>query len=393
MRSIVRRAATLALIATLTAGVCSAQRSGTDAGLEPAIAPAQTSGQIKRWIADLDADRFIARETATQRLIEAGQPAVQPISAAVVGKSLEVTNRGIYILTELALSDDPATEEAARAAIEQVAAANVTAAVGRATATLERLDEIRRTRSLGKIQQLGAVVQTTVIRNNTRLVRRVFVGIDPKWHGTEKDLVHLRWIPDLVELRVRGPQVTDAWLAQIGKMDQLQRVYLKRVKISAAGVAHLKGLTGLRSLSIWYSPIGDGAVEHLAAIQGASAMELYGTGITPQGAQRLTRALDKTTKIDCRQGGAFLGISVMHDESICLVKQVVPGAAAARAGVQSGDVIVKYGGEKVDDFKGLTKLIAENAPGETIAIEIRRGEKILTKQIALGEWDFPSQRY
>ena len=60
-------------------------------------------------------------------------------------------------------------------------------------------------------------------------------------------------------------------------------------------------------------------------------------------------------------------------------------------------MIVKFEGEKVDDFISLTQLIARKGGGETVELEVERqtqvGEKLekqtLTKKATLDQWKGP----
>ncbi|MFW6108660.1 MAG: PDZ domain-containing protein [bacterium] len=66
------------------------------------------------------------------------------------------------------------------------------------------------------------------------------------------------------------------------------------------------------------------------------------------------------------------------------VVRVVPGTAAAEAGVQVGDVIVAFGGQEVEaeTFRGL---VAARKPGEKVALKILRGGEERVLEVTLGE--------
>jgi peptidase M28-like protein/PDZ domain-containing protein/PA domain-containing protein len=75
--------------------------------------------------------------------------------------------------------------------------------------------------------------------------------------------------------------------------------------------------------------------------------------------------------------GAFLGIIADPHGSADGVRlsDVVPGSAADRAGVRGGDVIVRIGGEPVNGFDELRKLIETKKPGDTVdVVYLRDGE-------------------
>lgn len=67
-----------------------------------------------------------------------------------------------------------------------------------------------------------------------------------------------------------------------------------------------------------------------------------------------------------------------------LVSQVEDGAAAQRAGLRAGDVILKLGGTDVDDSAALSRLVAARKPGERVTLEILRNGERQRLDVALG---------
>ena len=67
-----------------------------------------------------------------------------------------------------------------------------------------------------------------------------------------------------------------------------------------------------------------------------------------------------------------------------LVASVDDGGAAAKAGVQPGDIILKYNGNAIEHSNDLPLLVADTAPGEKASLEVwrNRGAKNLT--VAIG---------
>ena len=95
---------------------------------EPAKAEteAPTEEQIRNWVSDLSSERYSKRTSATKNLITAGLATIDPLMEGISEFGLEVTTRGIYVLQQLAVARDEATEAAARAALDKIAAARVT---------------------------------------------------------------------------------------------------------------------------------------------------------------------------------------------------------------------------------------------------------------------------
>jgi serine protease Do len=66
----------------------------------------------------------------------------------------------------------------------------------------------------------------------------------------------------------------------------------------------------------------------------------------------------------------------LPDTNGALVSQVNPGSPAARAGLKSGDVIIRFNGHEVSDTRGLRNLVAATAPGTQVPVEaFRNGER------------------
>ena len=76
----------------------------------------------------------------------------------------------------------------------------------------------------------------------------------------------------------------------------------------------------------------------------------------------------------------------------CLITQVQEGSAAAKVGVQVGDIVLHINGEPVPTFDALTEKVGQRGPGETIELEIERGVpgaegKRINYTIELGGWE------
>ena len=68
-----------------------------------------------------------------------------------------------------------------------------------------------------------------------------------------------------------------------------------------------------------------------------------------------------------------------------IVRSVVPGEAAARAGMQQGDVIIRVGGEEVNPDQTVSYLIANTTVGSRVPVEIIRDGKRQTLSVAVGQ--------
>lgn len=83
--------------------------------------------------------------------------------------------------------------------------------------------------------------------------------------------------------------------------------------------------------------------------------------------------------------GPVLGVKGDARSDAAKVTSVVPGGPAEKAGLQAGDVIVKFAGQPVKDFAALQSFVNDSQPGDKVALEINRGGKSSTVELVLGQ--------
>ena len=118
-----------------------------------------------------------------------------------------------------------------------------------------------------------------------------------------------------------------------------------------------------------------------------------GFAIPSNMAKHVMEDLIKTGKVS----RGYLGVSVtgvtedlakqfkVPDTSGALVEDVTPGGPGEKAGVKSGDVIRKIGGQTVGDSGQLTAAITNLSPGTEVTLDILRDGQPVTIKVALGE--------
>ena len=67
-----------------------------------------------------------------------------------------------------------------------------------------------------------------------------------------------------------------------------------------------------------------------------------------------------------------------------LVASVGEKSPAEKAGLQPGDIILKFDGQKIDTMRNLPKLVSRTEVGKTVELEIWRDKKLITKKLTLG---------
>jgi predicted metalloprotease with PDZ domain len=125
----------------------------------------------------------------------------------------------------------------------------------------------------------------------------------------------------------------------------------------------------------------------MASTLGLSSLLAAGLVVAPARADKADRPVkvEKREKVEKRVerwGGAFgpsggrLGVrlaEVEKDDRGALVKSVEEGSAAEKAGIQEGDVILRYQGEAVLSASQLARMVRETPGGRTVAVEVSRG--------------------
>jgi serine protease Do len=70
-----------------------------------------------------------------------------------------------------------------------------------------------------------------------------------------------------------------------------------------------------------------------------------------------------------------------------LIAEVMKGGPADEAGIEKGDVILRYGGQKVNDASSLRNMVAGTTPGEEEKVELWRDKKSMEKTVKIGNLD------
>ena len=334
-------------------------------------ATAPQAEQIVQWVRDLNGDRFIVRRSATDALIRAGKVSIEPLVTAMGTGGPEVLTRGVYILKTLAASRDAATEDAAIAALNQLSTSTSSTTARLATEAITALAAVRQERAINELKGLGAQIEVTANVMFVSPLNTLRLEIGPNWAGDLADLDRLRWLPDVREVSLIGPQITDAVVKRIDTLSGVERVIIKKAPITDDAVRSLTKLKQVTQVYLMYTPVTDAALADLRELDTLRELRLYGTQVTRPAVEQFQTA-STNVQVDFK-AGAFLGVMCQQPPAPCQVFQVAANSAAARGGLEVRDIIVRYGGTPVTNFDELRTLIGKNKVGDSVQIQVVRG--------------------
>jgi hypothetical protein len=320
--------------------------AAAEEGATPVATPAgaapesvDPSSQVKEWIDQLGSDQFAQREAASRSLAEAGLPALKALTGAIHGDDLEVASRAIEIVRRFLEGGDEALAVEAEKLVEAIAEGPDTPVSSLAIAMLDfhHLGMVEAARE--KLESLGAIITEGFITTGSR---GLIVMLNSNWQGGADDLRLLTRLRGVVQVGLRGVRLDEKALAVLGRL------------------------------------------------RGVESFQVYGTGISAEALAALA-AKHPDAEIDFRKGGK-LGVGGQPMAGPCLITMVQEESAAAKAGLQIGDIVVKIDGEPVANFEALTDRVGQHGPGEKIELDIERnfpGDKPqrFSRTIALDGWD------
>lgn len=275
--------------------------------------------QIAGWVVQLGAAQFAQREAAATSLVDAGKAAIGPLERAICAGDLEVAARGIEILRDMLTASDPDAAAAAEQLLESLAEQGEPPLSRLAAGVLEFHVIGMAEQAREALEKAGAVFRE---RPSIAGQRGLDVELGPAWRGGITDLRQLPRLHGLVSVSVHGVQIDAEAAAVLGRLRGVQRI------------------------------------------------DLYGSGIPEAAMAKLAAALPDAV-IDVRKGGR-LGVSSLAFGGPCEITHVQPGSAAAKAGVEVGDVVVAVNGEPIASFEALTQRVARHDAGDVLTLSIAR---------------------
>jgi hypothetical protein len=174
--------------------------------------------------------------------------------------------------------------------------------------------------AMQKVNATGASLMPTAANGKTYR----FTALNVAKEFADSGLDALGPIADKVaSLDLARTKVSDAGLAKLAAMKNLQELHLENTGIGDAGLDHLKGLASLEYLNLYNTKVTDAGLAKLAGLSKLKALYLWQSGVTKAGVAALKAKLP----------GAHInnGWTAEDDAKPVAVAAAAPAAAAPAA--------------------------------------------------------------
>lgn len=85
-----------------------------------------------------------------------------------------------------------------------------------------------------------------------------------------------------------------------------------------------------------------------------------------------------------RPGGPYLGFQLDKDAPDCRIGEIYPKSPAEAVGLKKGDVVTRFGGQRIANSGELMLYLARQRPGDEVPIEVRRDDETLKLKLTVG---------
>jgi serine protease Do len=82
---------------------------------------------------------------------------------------------------------------------------------------------------------------------------------------------------------------------------------------------------------------------------------------------------------------AYLGVQGDSDARECRLLRIIAGSPAEKAGLLVNDVVVRFDNQPIGDYETLVAQIAGRRPGQRVALEVQRGDVLVSLEVVLGK--------
>ena len=175
-------------------------------------------------------------------------------------------------------------------------------------------------------------------------------------------------------------------ISALSRLKRVRAIEMKNAQVSTAALDELEDLPQISSLKLESMSINEEFLESVSRMKRLAQLELRGCEFDIDAFKRLesTRRIRTTF-----QPKAFLGVGPQgvgrNGSAGCQIAYIAPNSAAAREGIQVGDVIRSIDGDPVKTFQEVRLKIAQYDPGEKMPMKIQRADKMIQLNVELGK--------
>lgn len=345
---------------------------------------ASADDAISYWVGQLGSEQYLRRESASDRLVDFGTDAIDPLIESMRAGDLEVVERSVDVITRIAMSGHPSDDGGAFDKLSTIATHSTGLASSRAASAIDEIGQQRATQARTELAAAGIFIGIDDFVIRTISITRPIVQIDEEWNGDLKSLEWLKWVREIENARIVGDAINADVINAVSAMPKLKSIALVDGQVDDVAIDALTKMQPILSLEFRYVKVADAMAEKIAAMPIRVSLNLMGTGISADAVELIEKAAPGL-QVDFKQGG-FLGVTCQETFNTCAITGVLAGSAAEKAGLIAGDDIVQVDDIPVAKFSDLQDAISLHLPGDVVKLKYRRGPQILETELKLGRY-------
>lgn len=109
---------------------------------------------------------------------------------------------------------------------------------------------------------------------------------------TNAHLVPLKHLKDLVNLNLRGTEITDDGLEHLSGITSLARLHLEKTAVTDKGLVHLQNMKNLEYLNLYGTSVTDAGLAQLKELKNLKKLYVWNTDVTLEGEKSLFAAVE-----------------------------------------------------------------------------------------------------
>lgn len=344
------------------------------------------SEQLNQLIEQLDSNKFLIRENATEDLLAADSSIIIPIANAASSGSLEKGMRCLHILKQFAIGDDIDAEIESMRQLTKIAVDDKARISDYANDILKKIGPLQTERAIRVLRSLGILFNQ--FSPSPGVVPRLTINDD--YRGTVDQLHYLQHLDFVQDVFITGDKISAPMLVQIAKMPS---VHLMSIKDGPVDLKMLKALSPilpkLTALHLYYLPLDDQAIPLMSTMTSLIKCQFFGLNLSEKGQiellEKLPKAVSEFSLIPFRNGG-FLGVRSDSTLGGCIFSEVLPDGGAADADAEEEDEVIQVDDTKVTSFADLTEHLINKRAGNSIDLIVLRDGKEIELRVTLKKW-------